>query len=81
MRTGVAGIQFHGLEAIMLFQHRARPLPGAAHVPLTRKDVAIRSDGQGVKVLEANIAAFEVREKLRRVQMPCGTGPFLTRRV
>lgn len=61
----VSRVQRHGDEALVQTQHRAGPLPDAAHLGLASEDVAAARHGHGVPVLEADVGAVEVEEELR----------------
>lgn len=78
-RTGVARIQRHWLEPLVLRQRRAGPFPHAAHLRLARQAVPPRRDGGGVPVLEANIGTIQVDEELVVVVVDDVAGLLLLR--
>lgn len=61
----VSRIQGHGDEALVRTQHRAGPLPDAAHLGLAREHVTATRHGHGVPLLEADVGAVEIEEELR----------------
>ena len=57
-------IQPHRFKALMPLEHRFRPLPYSAQLPLSREFVAVCCHGDRVPVLETDIGALEVDEEL-----------------
>lgn len=58
--TGIAGIYLHRLEALVLGQRRAGPLPYSAQLALASEFVTIGSHGDRMPVLEADIGSRQV---------------------
>lgn len=58
----VRGIQRHGLEAVVLHQRRACPLPHAAHARLAGERAAPRRHRLRVPATEADVGAGQVDE-------------------
>lgn len=59
----VPRVQLHGLEALVLREGGAGPLPGAAHVTLARELVAAMGDRNGVPRSEGGVGVGQVDEQ------------------
>ena len=60
----ICRIQPHRFKPRMPLEHRFRPLPYSAQLPLFRKFVAVCCHGDGVPILIPDIGALEVDEEL-----------------
>lgn len=78
---GVSWIQFHRLESFPPLQQRTRPLPYSSYISPSTELVAILGHWGGVKVLEANVATFEVSEKCRWVELRLGARSAFMRKT
>jgi hypothetical protein len=66
LHTCICRVQFHRLEALVLFKWRAGPFPDSTHFALTSKLIAICGHGDRMPMLETNIGTCKVGEELLR---------------
>ena len=77
----VSRIQLHGLKPLPPLQRRACPFPHSARFTSSGKSVAVLGDGRWVEMLETDVAAFEVGEVRRRVELVLGARGAMVARV
>jgi hypothetical protein len=65
--TCVTWIEGHGLKALVLFQHRAGPLPDSTHLGLSGKLVSEMRNWHRMPVAEADVGSKQVYEQVVRV--------------
>ena len=63
---GVARVQLHWLEALMLLQYSTGPLPNTTQVRLAAELIAPLSHRDGMPVLEPHIGPFKINEEIVR---------------